>query len=56
MGPPGYCSREFEMKWRVMLGLVGPDGIVGVHEVGGRAAVAEYAPQMIGLIPEEGKH
>ena len=56
MGPPGRCSREFGMKWRVMLELVGPDGIVGVHEVGGRAAVAEYAPQMIGLTLEEGKH
>src|ERR1700710_225281 len=56
MGPPGCCSREFGMKWRVMLELVGPDGIVGVHEVGGRAAVAEYAPQMIGLTLEEGKH
>ncbi len=44
------------MKWWVMLELVGPDGIVGVHEVGGRAAVAEYAPQMIGLTLEEGKH
>jgi hypothetical protein len=44
------------MKWRVMLELVGADGIVGVHEVGGRAAVAEYAPQMIGLTLEEGKH
>jgi hypothetical protein len=43
------------MKWRVMLELVGPDGIVGVHEVGGRAAVAEYVPQMIGLTLEEGK-
>ena len=37
------------MKWRVMLELVGPEGTVGVHEVSGRAAVAEYAPQMIGL-------
>jgi hypothetical protein len=44
------------MKWRVMLELVGPDGIVGAHEVGGRAAVAEYAPRMIGLTQEEGKH
>jgi hypothetical protein len=45
------------MKWRVMLELVGPDGIVGSHEVGGgRAAVAEYAPRMIGLTLEEGKH
>jgi hypothetical protein len=44
------------MKWRVMLELVGSDGIVGVHEVGGRAAVAAYAPQMIGLTLEEGKH
>jgi len=39
-----------------MLELIGPDGIVGVHEVGSRAAVAEYAPQMIGLTLEEGKH
>ena len=44
------------MKWRVMLELVGPDGIVRVHEVGGRAAVAEYAPRLIGLTLEEGKH
>jgi hypothetical protein len=44
------------MKWRVMLELVGADGIVDVHEVGGRAAVAESAPQMIGLTLEEGKH
>jgi len=42
MGTPGRCNLEFGMKWRVMLELVGPDGIVGVHEVGGRAAVAEY--------------
>jgi hypothetical protein len=56
MGPPGRCSREFGMKWRVMLELVGPDGTVGVHEVGGRAAVAEYVPQMIGLTLEEAKH
>jgi hypothetical protein len=55
MGPPGCCSREFGMKWRVKLELVGPDGIVGVHEVGGRAAVAEYVPQTIGLTLEEGK-
>ena len=44
------------MKWRVMLELVGPDGIVCGHEVCGCAAVAEYAPQMIGLTLEEGKH
>jgi len=44
------------MKWRVMLELIGPDGTVVVHEVGGRAAVAEYAPRMIGLTQEEGKH
>ena len=45
------------MKWRVMLELTGPNGTVGVHEVGGRAAVAvaEYAPQLIGLTLEEGK-
>jgi hypothetical protein len=53
---PVVVSREFGMKWRVMLELVGPDGVVGVHEVGGRAAVAEYAPQMFGLTLEEGKH
>ena len=56
MGPPGRCSREFGMKWRGMLELVGPDGTVCVHEVGGRAAVAEYAPRLIGLTLEEGKH
>lgn len=39
-----------------MLVLVGPDGIVGAHEVGGRAAVAECAPRLIGLTLEEGKH
>jgi hypothetical protein len=44
------------MKWRVMLELVGPDGIVCVHEICGRAAVAEYAPRMIGLTQEEGEH
>jgi hypothetical protein len=44
------------MKWRVMLELIGPDGIVGVHEVGGRVAVAGYAPRLIGLTQEEGKH
>src|SRR3984885_7501502 len=56
MGPLGRCSRECGMKWRGMLELVGPDGIVCVHEVGGRAAVAEYAPRLIGLTLEEGKH
>ena len=55
MGPPGRCSLESGMKWRVMLELVGPAGIVSVHEVGGRASVAEYSPQMIGLTLEEGK-
>jgi hypothetical protein len=44
------------MKWRVMLELIGSDGIVGVHEVGGRAAVAEYAPRVIGLTLEIGYH
>jgi hypothetical protein len=37
------------------IGVVGPDGIVGVHEVAGRAAVAEYAPRLIGLTLEEEK-
>ncbi|MEA2771889.1 MAG: hypothetical protein QOD93_4851 [Acetobacteraceae bacterium] len=55
MGPPGRCSWEFRMRWRVMLELVEPDGTVGIHEVGSRAAVAEYAPQTIGLTLEEGK-
>jgi hypothetical protein len=44
------------MKWRVMLELIGPNGTVVIHEVGGHAAVAEYAPRMIGLTLEEGKH
>jgi hypothetical protein len=43
------------MKWRVVLELVGPDGTVVVHEIGGRAAVAEYALQMIGLTLADGK-
>ena len=43
------------MKWRVVLELVGPDGIAGIHEVGGGAAVAEYAPRTIGLALAEGK-
>jgi hypothetical protein len=55
MDPLGRCNREFGMKWRVLLELVGPDGTVVVHEVGGRAAVAEYAPQMIGLTLADGK-
>ena len=41
MGPPGRCSLASGMKWRVMLEVVGPDRIIGVHEVGGRASVAE---------------
>jgi hypothetical protein len=53
---PGSCNRELGMKWRVMLELVGPDGVVGVHEVGGRAVAAEYAPQTIGLTLAEGEH
>lgn len=44
------------MKWRVVLELTGPDKTVRIHEVDGRAAVAEYAPPMVGLTPEEGKH
>jgi hypothetical protein len=43
------------MKWRVVLELVGADGTVGVHEISGAAAMAEYAPQMIGLTLGEGK-
>ncbi|HEX3991510.1 MAG TPA: hypothetical protein VHX39_10105 [Acetobacteraceae bacterium] len=43
------------MKWRVVLEMVGPDGIVGLHEIGGRATVAEYTPRLIGLTLEEGK-
>jgi hypothetical protein len=46
---------EFGMKWRVVLELVGADGAVDVHEVGGAASVAEYAPRMIGLTLAEGK-
>jgi len=56
IGHPGRCNWECGMKWRVVLELIGPDGCVGVHEVGGRAAVAEYAPRMIGLTLTEGKH
>jgi hypothetical protein len=44
------------MKWRVVLELVGADGTAAVHEVSGGAAVAEYAPRLIGLTLAEGKH
>jgi hypothetical protein len=37
------------MKWRVVFELFGTDGAVGIHEVSGGAAVAEYTPRMIGL-------
>jgi hypothetical protein len=53
MAPPGRCREEFGMKWHVMLELVGPDWIVGVPEAGGRAAMADHAPRMIGLTVEE---
>jgi hypothetical protein len=43
------------MKWRVVMELTGPDGTVGIHEVGGGAAVAEYTSRMIGLTLAEGK-
>jgi hypothetical protein len=49
-------SRECRMKLRVVLELIGPDGTIGVHEVGGRAAVAKYAPEMMGLPLGEVKH
>ena len=55
MGPPGRCSRELGMKWWVVLELVGADETVGIHEISGGAAVAEYAPQMIGLTLTDGK-
>jgi hypothetical protein len=43
------------MRWRVMLELVGADGTIAVRELGGGAAVAEYAPRSIGLTVAEGK-
>jgi hypothetical protein len=43
------------MKWRAMLELVGADGAVSVCELGGGAAVAEYAPRTVGLRLAEGK-
>jgi hypothetical protein len=46
---------EYVMKWRVVLELVGADGAVSVCEIGGGAAVAEYAPRTIGLRLAEGK-
>jgi hypothetical protein len=42
------------MKWRMVAELIGADGTVVVHEVGGGAA-GEYSPRMIGLTLEEGK-
>jgi hypothetical protein len=35
--------------------LIGADGTVGIHEVSGGTAVAEYTPRMIGLALAEGK-
>lgn len=43
------------MKWRVVLELVGADRTIAVHELGGGAAVAEYAPRSIGLTLAQGK-
>jgi hypothetical protein len=37
------------MKSRVTLELLGSDGPVVVHEIGGRAAAAEFVPRMIGF-------
>jgi hypothetical protein len=45
MGPPGRCSREFGMKWRVMLELVGPDDRTGPLAFM-RSAVARPWPNM----------
>jgi hypothetical protein len=42
MGPPGRCSREFGMKWRVMLELVGPDGPLAFM----KSAVARPRPNI----------
>jgi hypothetical protein len=41
-----------ETPTRRAISLVGADGTVGVHEISGGAAVAEYASRMIGLKTE----
>ena len=42
-------SRQFGMKWRVVSELAVPVGSSCVQQVCGRAAEAEYAPQLIGV-------
>jgi hypothetical protein len=34
----GHCSRTLAMKWRIMLKLVGPDG-VKMHNISGYCAL-----------------
>jgi hypothetical protein len=43
------------MKWRTVVELIGADGTIGVHEVGGGDAPDEYSPRTIGLTLAEGK-
>ena len=51
MNPLGRCNREFEMKSRVTLTSVGPEGTV----VGSPGALAEYVPRMFRLTLADGK-
>jgi hypothetical protein len=43
------------MKWRVVMEVIGADGTVRTHEIGGGSAVEEYSPRTIGLTLAEGK-
>ena len=38
-----------------MMEVIGSDGTVSTHEIGGGAAVDEYSPRSIGLTLAEGK-
>jgi hypothetical protein len=53
--PYGRGNREGGMKWRIVVELIGADGTIGVHEVGGGDAPDEYSPRTIGLTLAEGK-
>ena len=43
------------MKWQVVMEVIGADGAVRAHEIGGGAAVDEYSPTTVGLTLAEGK-
>jgi hypothetical protein len=53
---PLALNRESEMKWRVMVELIGGKGTAQLHEVSaGGCATMEYSPETVGLTIAEGK-